>query len=61
MTMASAREVTAQRAAIRAAALVTEAMDLLDAHGVAPDAAAHLALAQQQLRQLVSPTANPIP
>ena len=37
----------------RAAALVTEAMDLLDAHGVAPEAAAHLAMAQQQLRQVI--------
>lgn len=34
----------------RALALVTEAMDTLDAHGIAPHAAAHLALAQQQLR-----------
>ena len=40
-------------AAQRAVALVTEAMDLLDAHGVAPDAAAHLAMAQQQLRQIL--------
>ena len=35
----------------RALELVTEAMDLLDAHGLAPDAAAHLALAQQSLRK----------
>jgi hypothetical protein len=35
----------------RALALVTQAMDLLDAHGGPPDAAAHLAMAQQQLRQ----------
>lgn len=32
--------------------LITEAMDLLDAHSMAPEAAAHLAIAQQQLRQL---------
>lgn len=38
----------------RALALVTEAMDLLDAHGIAPAAAAHLALAQQDLRQATS-------
>jgi len=37
----------------RAIALVTEAMDLLDAHEGPPDAAAHLALAQQLLRQAI--------
>ena len=36
---------------IRALKLVTEAMDLLDAHGLLPDTAAHLAMAQQQMRQ----------
>jgi hypothetical protein len=41
------------KAARRALSLVTEAMDLLDAHNVAPDAAAHLALAQQRLRQVL--------
>lgn len=41
-------------AARRAAALVTEAMDLLDAHGGSPVAAAHLALAQQKLREDLS-------
>ena len=35
----------------RALVLITEAMDLLDAHNVAPDASAHLAMAQQALRQ----------
>jgi hypothetical protein len=30
---------------------VTEAMDLLDAHDGPPDAAAHLSLAQETLRQ----------
>ena len=34
----------------RALQLSTEAMDLLDAHGSDPKAAAYLALAQQQLR-----------
>ncbi|HEY0628677.1 MAG TPA: hypothetical protein VGD23_05055, partial [Sphingomicrobium sp.] len=33
----------------RALQLVTEAMDLLDAHGSDPQAAAYLAMAQQQL------------
>jgi hypothetical protein len=36
----------------RALELVTEAMDLLDAHGVKPKAASYLALAQQELRTL---------
>jgi hypothetical protein len=35
----------------RATALVTEALDLLDAHGSSPEAAAHLAMAQQKLRE----------
>ena len=40
-----------RRAAVRRAlALVTEAMDLLDAHGAPPDAAAHLELALEKLR-----------
>lgn len=34
----------------RALALTTEAMDLLDAHGHDPKAAAYVAMAQQQLR-----------
>jgi len=38
------------RAVLRAAMLVTEAMDLLDAHGGPPDAAAHLDLALASLR-----------
>lgn len=38
----------------RAAVLVTEAMDLLDAHGGAPEAAAHLDLALASLRQRIS-------
>lgn len=38
-------------AARRAALLVTEAMDVLDAHGVAPEAAAHFAMGQQELRE----------
>ena len=35
----------------RALALTTEAMDLLDAHGHDPKAAAYCALAQEQLRK----------
>lgn len=38
----------------RSLALVTEAMDLLDAHSGPPDAAAHLALAQQRLREIAA-------
>ena len=34
--------------------LITEAMDLLDAHDGPPDAAAHLAVAQQRLRQALA-------
>jgi hypothetical protein len=41
------------RAVRRAATLVTEAMDLLDAHGGAPEAAAHLDLALASLRQRI--------
>lgn len=48
--MAGARK---EREAVltRALALTTEAMDLLDAHGHDPEAAAYCALAQQQLRK----------
>lgn len=35
----------------RALELVTEAMDLLDAHGQLPEAAAQLAVVQQHMRQ----------
>ena len=38
----------------RALELVTEAMDLLDAHGGDPKAAAYLALGQQQLRRTLA-------
>lgn len=37
----------------RAAVLVTEALDLLDAHGDLPEAAAHLAMAQQKLLESI--------
>lgn len=37
----------------RALELVTEALDLLDAHGGPPDAAAHLSLAQERLREAI--------
>lgn len=40
-----------ERAITRALALVTEAIDLLDAHGGPADAAVNLALAQDRLRQ----------
>ena len=38
----------------RALKLVTEAMDLLDAHGGPPDASANLAMAQAQLHQAIA-------
>ena len=48
--MASKRE--GRRAVLnRALALITEAMDLLDAHGGEPQAASYAALAQQELRK----------
>jgi hypothetical protein len=40
----------------RALQLATEAMDLLDAHGADPTAAAYFALAQQQLRKALAPS-----
>ena len=49
--MAGQRNQPNEKALRRALELVTEAMDLLDANGAAPDAAAHLALAQQDLRK----------
>lgn len=53
--MAGQRDEPQQSIALkRALALVTEAMDLLDAHGAAPDAAMHLAMAQQRMRQALS-------
>jgi hypothetical protein len=43
------------KAARRALELVTEAIDLLEGHGVAPDAAAaNLALAQHKLREIAA-------
>lgn len=49
--MAGEREtLSREKALMRALQLATEAMDLLDAHGSDPKAAAYLALAQQQLR-----------
>jgi hypothetical protein len=52
--MDSARDGHQLRAIKCAVALVTEAMDLLDAHGAAPDAAANLAMAQQRLRDILA-------
>jgi hypothetical protein len=40
-----------QTAVQRAIALVSEAVDLLDAHGGPPEAAAHLDLGLQELRR----------
>lgn len=45
---------TAGAAIKRALALVTEALDLLDAHGGPPDAAAHLDLAMRRLREVLA-------
>jgi hypothetical protein len=42
----------------RALALITEALDLLDAHGGPADAAAHLDLAQQRLRDELTRIGN---
>jgi hypothetical protein len=52
--MASERTEAQTKAIRRALELVTEAMDLLDAHHAAPDPAAHLAFAQQHLRQALA-------
>ena len=41
------------KAVYRAAMLVTEARDLLDAHGGPPEASAHLDLALASLRQAI--------
>jgi hypothetical protein len=50
--MAGERNLVQQEKALkRALLLVTEAMDLLDAHGGDPQAAAYLALAQERLRK----------
>ena len=43
----------------RALALTTEAMDLLDAHGSDPQAAAYVALAQEQLRKTLAGLEEP--
>jgi hypothetical protein len=42
------------QAAIRAQALVSEALDLLDAHVNTAEAAVHLELALQELRRITS-------
>ena len=49
--MSSKGKGRANAAITRVLALVTEAMDIMDAHGGPPDAAAHLDLAQQALRR----------
>ena len=57
--MAGARNERQAKAVTRALALVTEAMDLLDAYDGPPEAAAHLALAQQRLRQALDTQRRP--
>lgn len=47
-------QVQREKALKRSLELVTEAMDLLDAHGSDPQAAAYLAMAQQQLRKTLA-------
>ena len=47
----AAERVAREKVLKRALELLTEAMDLIDAHGVDPEAAAYLAMAQQQLRK----------
>ena len=42
----------------RALALVSEALDLLDAYDGPADAAAHLSMAQAQIRQAIQPSAG---
>ena len=49
----SVRRNNDQSALQRALELVTEAMDLLDAHDGPPEVGAHLSLAQERLRQVV--------
>lgn len=49
--MAGDKDKSRQTAAKRAQALTTEALDILDAHGVSPGASAHLELALQELRK----------
>ncbi|MBW0007786.1 MAG: hypothetical protein JO335_08760 [Sphingomonas sp.] len=51
-------EAQQSKALKRAVTLVTEAMDLLDAHGCSPDAAAHLAMAQQEMRRALDNGGN---
>ena len=52
--MAGLRNGKHDKAIRRVLALVTEGMDLLDAHDGPADAAAYLALAQQRLRQVLA-------
>lgn len=42
-----------ERALQRALALITEALDLLDAYEGPPQTAAHLSIVQEQLRQVL--------
>jgi len=53
--MAGKRKANVQESVLhRVLALTTEAMDALDAHGADPEAAAYIALAQQQLRKTIA-------
>jgi hypothetical protein len=54
------RRVDKNDAAIKhALALVSEALDLLDAHGGPVDAAAHLNMAQARIRQALQESSGP--
>lgn len=57
--MAGERNPLHVKVVARALALVTETMDMLDAHGSSPEAAVHLALAQEQLRRNLQQLSGP--
>ena len=52
--MAGQRNNVRLKAIASALSHVTRAMDLLDAHGIAPDVSASLAVAQQRLRHIIT-------
>jgi hypothetical protein len=55
------KKATDLEAASHVLRLVTEGMDVLHGHGTTPEAAANLALAQQQLREFVGLEKSKIP